>query len=79
MLSKNDLAQNQSKSTIKPSEGMKSTSDNSTDSAPGFNDIRLSNSEQDEILISLTKYLLGECLGDFAQSTIMQVEDKSNF
>lgn len=75
-LTKTDLAQ--SKSTVKPSEALKSFG-NEIESAPSFNDIRLSNAEQDDILISLTKYLLGESLGDFAQSTIMQVEDKSNF
>ena len=64
-LTKTDLAQ--SKSTVKPIDAFKSISDsNQTDSTPSYNDIRLSNAEQDDILISLTKYLLVESLGDFA-------------
>jgi len=46
---------------------------NKTDSEPAFGGIRLSSSEQDEVLLSLTDYLIDQKLGEFASNTLNQV------
>lgn len=52
---------------------------NKTDSDPAFGGIRLSSSEQDEVLLSLTDYLIDKKLGEFASNTLNQIQDKECF
>ena len=49
------------------------------DSANAFGNTRLTDAEQDEVLIDLAQYLLSENLSEFAESCIQRVEDKQNF
>ena len=52
---------------------------NDVESANAFSNIRLTDQEQDEVLISLAQYLLSENMSEFAESCIGRVEDKQNF
>jgi hypothetical protein len=52
---------------------------NEVESAPAFLNIRLTDEEQDEVLLDLGKFLLDKNLAEFADSSIAWVEDKMNF
>ena len=52
---------------------------NEVESAPAFKNIRLSDEEQDSVLLDLGKYLLEKNLAEFAETCISWVEDKMNF
>jgi len=52
---------------------------NEVESAHAFSNIRLSDQEQDEVLIDLAQYLISENMSEFADSCIGRVEDKQNF
>ena len=52
---------------------------NEVESAPAFQNIRLTDEEQDEVLLDLGKFLLDKNLAEFAESSIAWVEDKMNF
>jgi hypothetical protein len=43
---------------------------NQFESEAGFGGIRLTNQEQDDILIGITTYLIGQNFAEFAQSTV---------
>jgi hypothetical protein len=43
---------------------------NQIESEAGFGGVRLSNQEQDEILIGITNYLITQNFSEFAQSTV---------
>lgn len=49
------------------------------ESTPAFNEVRLTDEEQDAILIQLSEYLLDENLVNLAQQCLGYVADKSNF
>lgn len=52
---------------------------NIVESANGFQNCRLTDTEQDEVLIDLAHYLLKENLTAFAENTVTRVEDMQNF
>jgi len=52
---------------------------NEVQSANAYQNIRLTDVEQDEVLIDLAQYLLSENMSEFAESCISRVEDKQNF
>lgn len=52
---------------------------NLVESANAFSNIRLSGTEEDEVLIDLAQFLLKENLSEFADSCAQRVEDKQNF
>ena len=52
---------------------------NVVESAHAYKNVRLTDTEQDEVLIDLAKYLISENLSEFAESCIQRVEDKQNF
>ena len=49
---------------------------NEVESAKAFANIRLTDVEQDEVLVDLAQYLLSENMSEFAESCISRVEDK---
>lgn len=72
------LAPTSSTPAMDPSQSQDEPS-NIVESAHGFQNCRLTDTEQDEVLIDLAHYLLKENLTAFAENTVTRVEDKQNF
>lgn len=72
------LTTNASQPGMEPSQNADEPT-NEVESAKAFQNIRLTDVEQDEVLISLAQYLIGENMSEFAESCISRVEDKQNF
>lgn len=63
------LSPNSSTPAMDPSQD-KDEASNVVESAHAFSNIRLTDNEQDEVLIELAKYLISENMSEFAESTI---------
>ena len=73
------LSPNASTPGIDPTLPQDQEPTNEVTSANAYQNIRLTDVEQDEVLIDLAQYLLSENMSEFAESCISRVEDKQNF
>ena len=73
------LSPNASTPAMDPTQQQDQEPTNEVQSANAYQNIRLTDVEQDEVLIDLAQYLLSENMSEFAESCISRVEDKQNF
>lgn len=70
------LTAQSSSPAMDPSQTIADEPSNSVESAKAFYNTRLTDVEQDEVLVDLAQYLLSENMSEFAESCISRVEDK---